>query len=499
MRFRWTISLLLLFSLQKGMAQLYDQNWIVSDSAERFVFNNNQINKEAIKKQVDTHSFWAGISDENGNFEFFTNSFGAYDSSGTLLYNGYDLSDSAMEAYWGYGSHSRHAGLIFPRGNRKYWFINQSFSDTYFNSTGNWQYLDNLYYAEIDMNARGGAGEVTSKKNLLYHAPMCDKHLTACKHANGRDYWLVVNGYLDSTYIKFLVTPDAILGPYIQSIGYIYPYPFNAGQFTFSQDGEKFAGVSAESKLCLMDFDRCTGTFSNSRTFVIPPDTFLSHGVQYYLLGGGGSVIFSPSGRYLYLERQLALYQYDLQSSDIAGTRKIIYMYRDSFPDGQVYDGYITPLGQILICNNITSGHGFNIILNPDQSDTLCHFIKEDSILHVFNDNRINNTSNYRLGRKLGSTCDTLSGINEIGVNSIKTKIYPNPATDMLQVDLYTRDLDERLSFIIYDIVGKEILKKEIPLYQILVYRGNIATGIYTWQIQNDKHQIRATGKLVWN
>ena len=124
--------------------------------------------------------------------------------------------------------------------------------------------------------------------------------------------------------------------------------------------------------------------------------------------------------------------------------------------------------------------NGFNIIKNPDQPDTLCHFVKEDTNLRVWNDVFINQTFNYRLGKKIGSGCDTLTGIEQIGINSIKTKIYPNPATESVQIDLYTRDLNEPLSFVVYDIVGQEVLRKDIPLYRIQVERNNLASGVYT-------------------
>ena len=48
-----------------------------------------------------------------------------------------------------------------------------------------------LYYAIIDMNQNGGLGKVISKKNLLYKGTFGGGRITACRHANGRDWWLV--------------------------------------------------------------------------------------------------------------------------------------------------------------------------------------------------------------------------------------------------------------------------------------------------------------------
>jgi hypothetical protein len=97
----------------------------------------------------------------------------------------------------------------------------------------------------------------------------------------------------------------------------------------------------------------------------------------------------------------------------------------------------------------------------------------------------------------MGSGCDTLTGVENIEA-SLKVKLYPNPAITSTQLDLYTRDLNEPLSFVLYDIVGKEVMKKNIPLYQIQIPRNGVASGIYTWQVQNNAGQAKANGKLVW-
>jgi hypothetical protein len=46
--------------------------------------------------------------------------------------------------------------------------------------------------------------------------------------------------------------------------------------------------------------------------------------------------------------------------------------------------------------------------------------------------------------------------------------------------------------------LGQEITRQNIPLYQIQINRNDIASGIYTWQIQNSTGQVKANGKMVW-
>ena len=476
---------------QDCMGQLYDQNWVVSDSAQIFTFRNDSVIKNIIPQTVYNRDFWASISDENGNFQFFTDGYQAYDKYGYQIANGYDLVDTVFERYYPGGWHNMTGGVILPRGNNKYFYINHSVSDTYFLST-TWQYPDRLYYSEIDMNAE----LVTSKRNLLYDQPMCNTHITTCRHGNGRDWWLVVNNYHDSTYAKFIVSPDTITGPYFQTIGASYPGLNISGQLMFSPDGSRMAGITASSDLVVLDFDRCSGLFSNPLVITIPNDTMMYYGSMLISGPGGASVMFSPSCRYLYVAREFDLVQYDLQSANVASSMSMIYQ-QDSFHFGALDVGFLSPNGTIIIENANATHHGFNVIKEPDQPGNLCHFIKEDTNLHVYADVFINQTFNYRLGKKTGSGCDTLStGINTVDL--IKTKLYPNPASESMQLDLYTRDLSEALFFVIYDALGRELLRKEIPLYQLQISRGNLSSGAYIWKIQNNKDQVRAVGKMVW-
>ncbi len=189
--------------------------------------------------------------------------------------------------------------------------------------------------------------------------------------------------------------------------------------------------------------------------------------------------------------------QYDMQAADIAASESIIYRL-DSLHYGALDVGYLNPNGTILIENANATHNGFNIILNPDQPGSLCNFIKEDTNLFVYNDVFINQTFNYRLGALTGSACDTLTGIVAVGPDSIRTRLYPNPATKATQLDLYSRDLGEPLWFVLHDDAGRELMRKNIPYYQIHIPRSGMASGTYTWQVVNSTGQAKANGKLVW-
>jgi hypothetical protein len=157
---------------------------------------------------------------------------------------------------------------------------------------------------------------------------------------------------------------------------------------------------------------------------------------------------------------------------------------------------YILPNGQIII-DDINNGANFHLIDSPDLQGLGCAF-RFNGLLTTTVANSLPNMINYRLGALPGSPCDTLTGINTIHTQSIKVSVYPNPASDIMQVDVSNRDLSESISFVIYDMLGQEITRQNIPLYQIQINRNNISSGIYTWQIQNSTGQVKANGKMVW-
>ena len=64
-----------------------------------------------------------------------------------------------------------------------------------FHQTGNYNSLPSslssteIYYSVIDISLNGGLGEVISKNNIALTG-LFGWGLSACKHANGRDWWV---------------------------------------------------------------------------------------------------------------------------------------------------------------------------------------------------------------------------------------------------------------------------------------------------------------------
>ncbi|HRG91100.1 MAG TPA: hypothetical protein PLW44_18885, partial [Chitinophagales bacterium] len=134
------------------------------------------------------------MADDNDSILFQCNGTKVVNKRLELLENGDFLTDmqfyNVME---GPGTSVAQSVLALPKGNNTYWLFYYSYSDSLFASgTGS---PDRLYYAIVDMNENNGAGKVVKKKMPVYKGIMGDCRLTAVRHANGRDWWMVNHGW----------------------------------------------------------------------------------------------------------------------------------------------------------------------------------------------------------------------------------------------------------------------------------------------------------------
>ncbi|KGE85080.1 PKD domain-containing protein [Phaeodactylibacter xiamenensis] len=246
---------------------------------------------------------------------------------------------------------------------------------------------------------------VSLRKELLLSDTLDYGKLSACRHANGRDWWVILPAFNSNLYYRYLLTPSGIDLVGVQEIG--EAVPTGLGQALFSPDGTKhirFNGISEQAGefTTIYDFDRCTGLLSNFLQF------------NYPIGGSGGGAFISKNARYLYTSSTTTLYQYDLWAEDIEATRTLVADYDghlDPLPT-TFFQGQLAPDGKIYIASNngVTSLH---VIHNPDADCPDCRIEQHGIELPTFNAFSIPNQPNYRLGPIDGSPCDTL-GIDNI-------------------------------------------------------------------------------------
>ena len=276
-----------------------------------------------------------------------------------------------------------------------------------------------LCYAKVDGLVNNGLGKVVEKKSVLVRSSNLEA-IAACRHANGRDWWIVVPEHSTPNQKKYtipLLTPFGLEVSTTQTIEVSYNYVVEdaVGNSKFSSNGkwyldfDQFAGQGAN----LFSFDRCTGEFSNHQ--------FLSNGING---NWGGGAEFSPNSRFIYLTTECfcdyvgRVFQYDLWSSDVQGSRTEVYSkYQwDTIPPLNEYQLYfeaasLLPNGEIGIASGLyqdKTDNYYHVIDQPNLQGKDCRFQLSKMSLGNVLPYGIGSFPNFRLGPVDGSSCDTL-------------------------------------------------------------------------------------------
>lgn len=347
---------------------------------------------------MNTH---ANISDAQGNLLFYTNGYCIADATNDTMQNESGINPGYNASVFSDGFTIPQACLIIPLpgSNNIYYLFHNNF-DGYPSKP----FAYYFYVTMIDMNMNNGLGAVTFKNSILLSDSINSGKITACKHGNGRDWWVVCHRVYSDVYHKFLVTPSGISVPFSQSIGHIRQP--DVGQAKFSPDGSKVAYYYNWNGdgLDVFDFDRCTGNFSNPVHISFPTSPGFNLGVE-----------FSPDSKKLYVMDLLEAYQFDLTDSNDVSTQQTIAVW-DSFYSPQpplstlFAQAQLGPDGKIYITTGNSTFH-MHVINNPDSLGLACDFTQHSIQVTAFYYNTVPNHPNYFLAAYSGSVCDTLQGL----------------------------------------------------------------------------------------
>jgi gliding motility-associated-like protein len=235
---------------------------------------------------METPEAAAAISDNAGNLLFYTNGKTVYNRTHQVMSNGDDLN----------GDPSACQIAIVPQpGSDKIYYI---FTTDAFEN----DFMKGYYYSVVDISNDGGLGGVTSKNNLLWSS--CSERITAIRHANGTDVWVITNDQNSNIFRAWLVTCNGFnpSNPVVSTVGELMDQNplMNVGVMKGSPDGRflvqtHFSFFDANSTTSnfvqLFDFDNGSGVISNARKISFP-STQYNHGE------------FSPDSRQLYLTRK---------------------------------------------------------------------------------------------------------------------------------------------------------------------------------------------------
>jgi len=297
------------------------------------------------------------IADSAGNLICWTNGKQVYNNEFHLVGDG----------LFGHFSCTQPAIIVPKPGDHTKYFIFTT--DSYRNINGD----NGLNYTVMTVDTWSGYANATSINNNLIENNM-DGRLTAVKHANGEDYWVISHRWESNEFCAFRVNAAGVDQNYVSSnIGSVHSGANNLlGFMKASPDGSRLAVSLYESQIVeVFNFNTENGTVSSAQTS--PPDYNGAYGLE-----------FSQDNSKLYLTTldyaniipafPSELIQFDLDAANIFASATSIHTSDNGFRYGALQLGLD---GRIYLAKSINAtdhSDSLGVIYNPNRQGLACNY-----------------------------------------------------------------------------------------------------------------------------
>ncbi len=308
--------------------------------------------------QLDTYEGCATVSDKNGNLLFYTDGMTVYDKMHNIMPNGSNL--------FGHSS-STQSAIIVPKPGT-YDPTLKRFDIYYiFTVDAHETNLHGISYSIVDMTLNNGKGDIITKNVHLLGTATTEK-ISAVRHANGCDYWIICIPVNSNNFYAYLLNSSGLVNsPVISNVG--QEYENKIGYMKISPNGEYIAVAQCGGSnygIFVYDFDKNNGTVS----FKFYDTPMIGGTTCYY------GVEFSPNNQFLYFTTLSIkdIYQYNLDvlsNIDFKNSRTLI---------GTISNNYNYMIGTLQLASNgkiyvaLENQSKLAVINNPNLQGTACNF-----------------------------------------------------------------------------------------------------------------------------
>lgn len=338
----------------------------------------------------------------------------------------------------------------------------------------------------------GPPGSLAVEAAGQYEAFMDDPAscMMAIPHANGMDYWLVLQHGATSAFHAYRITEAGIdPAPVISDAGFERPPGVRNGVLAPTVQGDRFVstirgGAPAENDTLeaqLFSFDAATGAIAHLADL----PSRRAEGVE-----------FSPSGRYLYIDEELPFLQgggatrtlvcYDTQSADIGATRVVVHSYDQApgWDNTHPHALSLGPDGRIYRAREVQSAQ-LGVIQAPDLGPSLCAY---EHVGHACA--QTTTTLPAPMKRYHDDAWLPLSAAPGNPPGALR--IFPNPAQERVRVHGATAGAARAL---VRDALGRVVLGNRMAHGCIEI--GSLASGSYVVEVLDARGARVGAGRLV--
>ncbi|HBS86880.1 MAG: hypothetical protein A2W91_12680 [Bacteroidetes bacterium GWF2_38_335] len=347
-----------------------------------------------------------------------------------------------------------------------------------------------LRYSIVDMCLDDGLGDVIAgKRNILLVDTVAEK-ISAVRHSNGIDYWIITHEYFSDAFYAFLLTSDGFTSTVVSNIGSVHIDVWDTthtgcaiGQMKVSPDGSKLAlcfSNTNPSVTELFDFNTTSGVVSNFISLPTNSEDLGAYGVE-----------FSPDNTKLYFANNDYSYicQYDLSAgegnADSIRSSKTTVSYNYS-GGNKVFGMQLGPDNKIYVA--IFDKPFLDVIQNPNEEGVACNYI----------DYGVDLDGNYCSMSIPGfiSGYDYSNGIAKCATGFMEMKsqedinVYPNPTNGIIKI----KTDKEILYFKIFNLFGQLMFEAG---FQNEIDISELNSGLYILKLYDNTNLMIKTIKIV--
>lgn len=428
------------------------------------------INSKLSNISVPFEGSTALIKDKNGEILVFTNGCSVFNKNGLPIINGEGLNPGELHdimcTNYGYPVPEGTAFLSKPKSKNLYYLIHLGISEDPDQSFKNGP----LYYSVIEIDTLSEQHKVIEKNSILSTGNI--ESYDIVRHANGRDWWMVVSKFPGNDYEVYLITASGIKLKKTQTLGgnFNLTCKKGTGNIKFSNQGEILVRWNPKCGIKLFTFDRCSGELA------IKNEKELKLGGRF----GGGGITFTKNDKYVYVNSQLVLYRINLSELESAkldtfesATNHWGLSLERSFLgiDDNIYFTQMTSSKILPFLKNVEADAAKDVTMN--FKDLLLSSLSARTSPHVIN---------LMLGKIPGSFCDSLVSTNFL-IPKQSFTIQPNPTKNSITISLKTSD---NYKLIVSNTFGQPVLTKLFNDNSCTVLLDGLPSGIYYITVKNE-------------